>query len=67
MSLCSFQLAAEQLWREAEARISAKVENRRTNLSPGDLRLPESSLRSLDGSVKKNTAFQRKLVRILAV
>lgn len=56
------QKAAEQLKEEAEARVVAKVEIRRTNLSPGELRLSESSLRSLDGSVKKNTAFQRKLV-----
>lgn len=45
-----------------EAKLRAKVESREKNLHPGDLRLSESTLRNLDGSVKKNTAFQRKLV-----
>lgn len=63
--LCDFQRAAEQVKVEVEAKVRAKAESRRINLNPGDLRLSESSLRSLDGSVKKNTAFQRKLVGIV--
>ncbi len=39
-----------------------KIENRSKNFNVSTLRLSEGELRKLDGSVKKNTAFQRKLV-----
>ena len=56
------QLAAVQLQEEVEAKLAAKLENRKANLNPAALRPTEASLKSLDGSVKKNTTFQRKLV-----
>lgn len=57
-----FQQAAEQLYKEAQTRAKAKMETKAKNLSVEGLRLSEDNLRGLDGSVKKNTAFQRKLV-----
>lgn len=53
--------AAEQLYKEAQTRAKAKMETKAKNLSVEGLRLSEDNLRGLDGSVKKNTAFQRKL------
>ena len=39
-----------------------KLENKLVNSNPVGLRLSENALKSLDGTVKKNSAFQRKLV-----
>ena len=46
-----------------EAKLAAKLENRNVNLHPEALRMTEASLKGLDSSVKKNTTFQRKLVK----
>ena len=55
-------MAAVQLKEEVEAKLTAKLDNRKANLNAASLRPTEASLKSLDGSVKKNTTFQRKLV-----
>lgn len=57
-----WQNAAEELFEEAEAKARVKSETKDKNLNVSGLRLSDDDLRKLDGSVKKNTAFQRKLV-----
>ncbi len=57
------QSRAHELGEEARARAEQKREFRETNLRADGNRPDESQLKKLDGSVKKNTAFVKKLVR----
>ena len=55
------QSQAEELYREAESKAAAKLELKRKNQNVD--RPSRDDLKKLDGSVKKNSGFIKKLVR----
>ena len=56
------QLQAEELGKEAVSKARAKLQFKMENLNAASQRPGDESLRKLDSSVKKNSAFVRKLV-----
>ena len=57
------QCQAEELLREVEAKAAAKLELKQRNVHAGKTRPSSDELKKLDGSVKKNSGFVKKLVR----
>ena len=60
------QSRAQELGKEAETRAKQKWEFKQKNLHADQDRPDESFLAKLDGSVKKNSAFVKKLVGRIA-
>ena len=57
------QSQAQESLREAEAKAAAKLELKDRNVNASRQRPSSDDLRKLDGSVKKNSGFVKKLVR----
>ena len=57
------QSQAEELYRDTEAKATAKLELKRKNQNTDKERPSRDDLKKLDGSVKKNSGFVKKLVR----
>ena len=56
------QAQAEEMLREAEAKAAAKREIKEKNTTASKHRPSSDDMRKLDGSVKKNSGFVKKLV-----
>ena len=56
------QAQAEEMLREAEAMAAAKREIKEKNTTANKHRPSSDDMRKLDGSVKKNSGFVKKLV-----
>ena len=56
------QSQAEELYRDTEAKAAAKLELKKKNQNADKERPSRDDLKKLDGSVKKNSGFVKKLV-----
>ena len=59
----TLQCQAEEMLKEAETKAAARLELKQRNTNADKLRPTGDDLRKLDGSVKKNSGFVKKLVR----
>lgn len=59
----TLQCQAEDMLKEAETKAAARLELKQRNTNADKLRPTGDDLRKLDGSVKKNSGFVKKLVR----